>query len=570
MVPPEYRLKNYDKKPEVADEDRLVKTEDAEGKSSRIDSDLLTRIIGMINGVSPIMVHGKVTLSRVLKNLSNYRIGYKKNPDECINRRWAGLQSLFSVEAQNYTNLLSSVVTMMAPDTTLAKGCEFVRNIVLLDVITGMVKEKIQPGNQYANAAEWHKRIADHKGVKCPIDISDYHLQQAFFMEMTGMLLVFLGMTPVGTKIKLHTVDDTECDVELVYRTADVTLDEGVYVFHDDKCNHVDMILKLGDLDEYLLFGVYGATIGKKKNIIDPSYCGKALWLAKESFEFPISADRIPYAVIDPELYFIEIIQDHMCILQKNNWNKPVPNEELPYTKANLNNIREIMRSIEQGLSRSYAFVGVPGTGKTRLMEEVRNRCSGSLVVDVTGIGLDDPDFHGYSKFCELLSTAPHQHMLILMDDMDKTEAIDKVSKQLINMFSIMHQRRPGGPGKLTFTFIATINNPTLLGNAIIKRSNRFDEVIKMDRPTMKILGKHMNAIKDAEHDKTNYRSVTLLPAYVYMRMHGMTLADIGNIYDILHIKTSREREKFGAWSLIKAARTIVKNKKNATKEYVL
>ena len=191
-------------------------------------------------------------------------------------------------------------------------------------------------------------------------------------------------------------------------------------------------------------------------------------------------------------------------------------------------------------------------------------------MVDVTGIGLDDPDFHGYNKFCELLSTAPHQHMLILMDDMDKTEAIDKVSKQLINMFSIMHQRRPGGPGKLTFTFIATINNPTLLGNAIIKRSNRFDEVIKMDRPTVKILGKHMNAIKDAEHDRTNYRSVMLLPAYVYMRMHGMTLADIGNIYDILHIKTSREREKFGAWSLIKAARTIVKNKKNATKEYVL
>ena len=219
-------------------------------------------------------------------------------------------------------------------------------------------------------------------------------------------------------------------DLDLSGISGRVTLDDCVYVYHDDKCNHIDMILKLGDLDEYLLFGVYGATIGKKKNIIDPSYCGKALWLAKESFEFPISADRIPYAVIDPKMYYIEIFREHMCILQKNHWNMPVPNEELPYTKANLNNIREIMRGIEQGLSRSYAFVGVPGTGKTRLMEEVRNRCSDSLVVDVTDIGLDDPDFHGYNKFCELLSTAPHQHMLILMDDMDKTPSCTRCVRE--------------------------------------------------------------------------------------------------------------------------------------------
>ena len=569
MVPQKYRLINYANHPEAVDP-RNEKQEDAAEKTSRIDSDLLTKLIGMINGVNPITVNGKVTLAGIIKNLSNYRIGRNKNSALHVNRRWAGLESIFSVEAQNYTNLVSSVISMMAPDTALAKGSEFIRNIMLLDVITGMVKEKIQPGNHYANFAEWQKILSDHKNVKCPINISEYPIQNVFYMEMTGMLLAFLGLSPVGTKIKLHTVDATDCEVELVYRTSDLTYSNGTYEFHDDKSNRIDMILKLGGLDEYLLFGVYGATIGKKKNIVDPSYCGKALWLAKESFEFPIQAERIPYAVIDPSMYYIELINDNMCIFQKENWKDPVPNEELPYTNANLNNIHEIMRSIEQGLSRSYAFVGVPGTGKTRLMTEVRNRCSESLVVDLTGVGLDDPDFRGYNKFCELLYTAPHQHMLILMDDMDKTEAIDKVSKQLINMFDIMHNVRPGGPGKLNFTFIATINNPMLLGNAIIKRSNRFDEVIKMDLPTVGILGKQLNAIKDAEHDKTNYKSMMLLPAYVYMRMHGMTLADIGNIYDILHIKTRREREKFGAWSLIKAARTIVKNKKNATKEYVL
>ena len=569
MVPQKYKLTNYATKPEVT-EPCLEKQEDAAEKTSRIDSDLLTKIIGMMNGISPITVSGKVTLAGIIKNLSNYRIGRNKNSALHVNRRWAGLESIFSSEAQNYTNLVSSVISMMAPNTALAKGSEFIRNIMLLDVITGMVKEKIQPGNRYANLAEWQKIISDHKNVKCPINISEYPIQSVFYMEMTGMLLAFLGLSPVGTKIKLHTVDATDCEVELVYRSSDLTYSNGTYEFHDEKSNRIDMILKLGDLDEYLLFGVYGATIGKKKNIVDPSYCGKALWLAKESFEFPIQADRIPYAVIDPSVYYIELINDNMCIFQKENWKDPVPNEELPYTKANLNNIHEIMRSIEQGLSRSYAFVGVPGTGKTRLMTEVRNRCSESLVVDVTGIGLDDPDFRGYNKFCELLYTAPHKHMLILMDDMDKTEAIDKVSKQLINMFDIMHNVRPGGPGKLNFTFIATINNPMLLGNAIIKRSNRFDEVIKMDLPTVRILGKQLNAIKDAEHDKTNYKSMMLLPAYVYMRMHGMTLADIGNIYDILHIKTGGKREKFGAWSLIKAARTIVKNKKNATKEYVL
>jgi len=538
----------------------------SDGMSSKVDADLLNRIIGLINGARPILVDGKITFKGLLENIFSIRFKHER-----VSRRWAGFNCIFNPKVHEYTTLVSSVVGMIVPDTAVAKSFEFVRNVMLIDTLTGMVSEKIQPGHRYANIADWVKIMNDHKNVTCPIDLNEYGCQSSFYMDMVGMLIVFLGMTPIGTKITLHSVNGTY-EAELVYRSADVLYRDGYYEFVDDTSNRVDMILKLGDLDEYLLFGVNGSILGKRKYVVDPAYSGKALWIGRDDVRFELPAERIPYSVIDPNTYALFLCNETLCIVQKkdSSWTDPVPDSELPYTKANVNCITEILRSIEQGLSRSYALVGVPGTGKTRLMTEVRNRCADSLVVDITNIGLSNDEFNGYNKFTEIIATAPHQHMLILMDDMDKTDDIDKVSKTLILMFNQMHSIRPGGEGKLNFTFIATINNPTLLGNAIIKRSKRFDEVIKMDLPTMKILGKQLDMIKNVDKDKTNYKSIFLLPAYVYMRIHGITLADIGNIYDMLHIKTKGERKKYGVFSLLKAAKTIVKNKKNAKKEYLL
>lgn len=520
--------------------------------------------------MEPVIVSGKITLKSIAKSLFNRTKDDFDQPSE------TRMHSIFNKKMHEYTSIASSIVGMMAPKSAVSRGFDFMRNIMLLDTLSDVVGNKIEPCMTYSSVSRWTKWLGEHKTVKCPINLMDFGIQCTFDMDVAGMLAVHLGQMKIGTRFTIKSFNSTrkriDLGMELIYRSTEVVFRNGDYELVDASADHVDFILKSADHDEYILVNVHALrnSNDSTRRYISLSTAGNCLWIGRTDLQLPCTLPSLAYSMIDQTRNYLIMRQSDTWLVEKT-WSGGVSDDELPYTSSNLMNIKEILRGIEKNISRSYAIVGVPGTGKTRLMHEVRARCKDSLLLDITDCDLAGDSYYAFNKFRDIIHTAPHNHLLVLMDDMDKTDYIDQVSKRLIRMFEELHNYRPGGEGKLSFTFIATINNPKMLANAVIKRSNRFDEVIKMDMPSIRILGMHLNQVKDASNDHTNYCSVLKLPALLYMKLHSITLADIGNIYSILSIKTKKDSpESFGNWALIKAARTIVKNKRNAQKEYVL
>jgi hypothetical protein len=177
-----------------------------------------------------------------------------------------------------------------------------------------------------------------------------------------------------------------------------------------------------------------------------------------------------------------------------------------------------------------------------------------------------------------VIEAISNKHIFILLDDFDKYLADEtsngRTSSQLILFFDFLHSHCPGGTDRdgeplKTFTLIATMNNPTILANAIIKRSERFDEVIDIGLPEPYIYGKRLNMLKD-EKDRTDFTSLKFRLVYKYMRRKVITLADVGNIYAIM--KTHRNKDcvncKYGVRDLLYAVKFIKKNRTSASKEY--
>ena len=501
-----------------------------------------------------------------------------------------GLKSFASTilpyKSREYFYSLDTILSILAPNTKASGVMHTVRNVVLLDSMVDEITGKIERSSDLTCIAELNSYISSLKDF--PYKLSDYYIDQAFDVSLAYMFLREITKYPVGAVVELKSPwfvgkDRTAQGVihcKLEYKKA---TPEEVHVDHILRSTQTSLVA-VCDIPEYgikllaraptspdpkditirRLFSAGTQIYGMYSSEADAA-CGPGLgW-----------AGALPFSLVDFDEFAVQVVGATVATVPRSYLRRKTAADLFDEKSDAL--VKRILHADQMGCSRSYALVGIPGTGKSFIMNKVANEVKDAAIIlpcfPEDGITVD-----ARLQVQNVIEAVSVKHVFILLDDFDKYLADElsngRTSSQLILLFEFLHSQCPGGVDengnvKKTFTLIATMNNPTILSNAIIKRSERFDEVIDIGLPDSHIYGKRLNMLKDAD-DKTDFTSLKFRLAYRYMRKKIITLADIGNIYAIM--KTHRNKDcvncTYGVRDLLYAVKCIRKNRTSASKEY--
>lgn len=502
-----------------------------------------------------------------------------------------GMKSLMDTvlpnRAREYIYAADTVLSLLAPNTPISQVSNTVRNFTLLDSLVDDITGKIELSNgleSYNVLSSVIKEIKD-----CPIKLSDYYLDVITGVPMGGMFLVSISAYSVGSVVELRSnlfnrngdeSDTIHC--KLVYRTAMVEEDKYGYLIHSSTASHFVVIAEVLEYNMYVFLFVntsndrHDLTIRRIYPGTMPIY---GLYRKEADYNHNSMAwcRALPFSMVDFSKYVCHVGDGGVGVYKRSLIEHKTDKEIFDKKSEDL--VHRIVHADKMGCSRSYALVGIPGTGKSFIMNKIvkDNKDAAVLMPYMPEHGLSW-DYRNYLQ--NIIKAISNRHIYIMLDDFDKymsdEENSGKTSQELIFLFDFLHENCPGGVDKdgnprKTFTLVATMNNPKTLANAIIKRSERFDEVIEIGLPQPFIYGKRLNMIKDSG-DITDFDSLKFRPIYWYMRRKVITLADIGNIYAIM--KTHRNKEcvncTYGVRDLLYAIKFIGKNRKSASKEYAI
>ena len=505
------------------------------------------------------------------------------------NYGWKALvNTMLPFRSREYFYSLDTIVSMLAPDTKASSILHTVRNVVLLDSMVDEITGKIERSCDLACISDLNGIVQSLKDF--PYRLSEYYLVEATEVSLASMFLIEISKYPVGSVVELKSSWFTgndgnangviHCRIE--YKNATAERDHvGAFIRCTQTC-----LMVVCEIPEYgiKLLTMSPSSPDSKDLTIRRIYaCGTRIYgMFKDEKDARFRggmgwAGALPFSMVDFEEYVCEIIGCGVHTTPRWILRKKTSSDLFDEKSDAL--VKRIINAGKMGCSRSYALVGIPGTGKSFIMNKVANEVSDAAIIipyfvdEDVGLTLDNRQT--IQNVIDAIST---RHIVILLDDFDKVLADDsgngRTSSQLILLFDYLHSQCPGGVDKdgnprKTFTLIATMNNPKILANAIIKRSERFDEVIDIGLPEPHIYGKRLNMLKDAE-DKTDFSSLKFRLVYRYMRKKVITLADIGNIYAIM--KTHRNKDcvncTYGVRDLLYAVKFIRKNRTSASKEY--
>ena len=500
-----------------------------------------------------------------------------------------GLKSLIDTvlpnRAREYIYTADTVLSLLAPNTPMSKVSNTLRNFTLLDSLVDDITGKIERSN---GLESYNVLSSVIKGIKdCPIKLSDYYIDLISDVPMGGMFLVSIAAYSVGTVVELHSKlfnrngDESETiHCKLVYRTAMIEEDKYGYIIHSSTASHFVAIAEVLEYNMYVFLFV-NTTNDRHDLTIRRIYPGTmpVYGLYRKEVDYNSNSmawcRALPFSMVDFSKYVCSVGDGGVGVYKRSLIEQKTDKEIFDKKSEEL--VHRIVNADKMGCSRSYALVGIPGTGKSFIMNKIvkDNKDAAVLMPYMPEHGLTW-DYRNYLQ--NIIKAISNLHIYIMLDDFDKymsdEENSGKTSQELIFLFDFLHENCPGGVDKdgnprKTFTLVATMNNPKTLANAIIKRSERFDEVIEIGLPQPFIYGKRLNMIKDSG-DITDFDSLKFRPIYWYMRRKVITLADIGNIYAIM--KTHRNKEcvncTYGVRDLLYAIKFIGKNRKSASKEY--
>lgn len=500
-----------------------------------------------------------------------------------------GLKSLIDTvlphRAREYIYTADTVLSLLAPNTPMSKVSNTLRNFTLLDSLVDDITGKIERSN---GLESYNVLSSVIKGIKdCPIKLSDYYIDLISDVPMGGMFIVSLSAYSVGSVVELHSnlfnrngeeSDTIHC--KLVYRTAMIEEDKYGYIIHSSTASHFVVIAEVLEYNMYVFLFV-NTTNDRHDLTIRRIYPGTMpiYGLYRKEVDYNSNSmawcRALPFSMVDFSKYVCSVGDGGVGVYKRSLIEHKTDKEIFDKKSEEL--VHRIVHADKMGCSRSYALVGIPGTGKSFIMNKIvkDNKDAAVLMPYMPEHGLSW-DYRNYLQ--NIIKAISNLHIYIMLDDFDKymsdEENSGKTSQELIFLFDFLHENCPGGVDKdgnprKTFTLVATMNNPKTLANAIIKRSERFDEVIEIGLPQPFIYGKRLNMIKDSG-DITDFDSLKFRPVYWYMRRKVITLADIGNIYAIM--KTHRNKEcvncTYGVRDLLYAIKFIGKNRKSASKEY--
>ena len=502
------------------------------------------------------------------------------------------MDSVVSSNGREYLYALDTVLSLLAPTTPFTNISHFLRNVAMLDSMIGVMSDKIDRScvlSHYSKISQSLKSLQD-----CPIRLNDYYIDTYYNVPMAGMFMVMVSTHPVGAVLELKSdafnrtgSESNVIHCKLLYRNATMEQDDYGY-FVRSTVSTFAIVAEIEEYDMKIFLSVHTTADRHDLTIRRVSVSGTNIYGLYEKVKHPdyntpvftCSMDwciGLPFSMVDFRKYYCFVYECGVGIKDRESFTKKAENDIFDKNTNAL--VKRIIHADAIGYSRAYALVGIPGTGKTFIMTKLvkENQEAAVIMPNFPNEGMT----FEYRNYLErIISSIANKHIYVLLDDFDKFMSDDensgKTNQNLIFFFDFLHRECPGGVdenGNLrkTFTLIATMNNPKILANAIIKRSERFDEVIEIGLPQSFIYGKRLNMIKDAG-DRTNYDSVKFRMVYWYMRRKVITLADIGNVYAIM--KTHRNKEcndcTYGIMDLLYAVKFIGKNRKAASKEYAI
>lgn len=204
--------------------------------------------------------------------------------------------------------------------------------------------------------------------------------------------------------------------------------------------------------------------------------------------------------------------------------------------------IKAIKIAFDKGLSRSYALVGQPGTGKTIGAQQISNAypdvCTFKITADVI---VDSDQTDAMLRYIKAIKKC-----IIILDDMDSYSLTDKNDNVIsyLNFFDKLNQAAKND--QVSYIFFATINDPKKVNQRIMRRSGRIDEMFEIGMPsanTMRYLFKYNDERVNKEHP-TDFSDPKFDDVIKFAIESGITAADITNIFTDIVIYSGSEDDE--------------------------
>jgi len=187
----------------------------------------------------------------------------------------------------------------------------------------------------------------------------------------------------------------------------------------------------------------------------------------------------------------------------------------------------EIKKVLIKKKKRGYAFVGIPGTGKSTIIRKLEGLITEYPIIYTTAANYDTR-----WSIQETFTTVTFmQPCIVVMEDLDSYELRDKKGNLgvFLDLIDDVNAR-------LNAVFIATINDTSLVHYTLINRPGRFDQVILIKPPQSpeEVYGIMRTRYNKSKSDSTEFLSVEEIGADILESIvsSGYTQADICEIIE--------------------------------------
>ena len=555
--------------------------EDAASSKPNTDiSDAIRKIKDSVVHLPKLWLDGSASIPSMLSML--FDVPYRKYRFKTLGYR-AFFETLISDDAAEYIYAIDSALSMLAPNTILQKASAVCRNVALLDSMVNLFTEKVDMTNELSDSTDVVNILKNCKD--CKIKAKDYKCDSVPNIEMSELFMYEFAGKRVGDEVVLTSprfrcgINDTETvHCKLIYQNAPLEMDDFGLLTRTATISTYVMAIEVKEFKSILLIAPRAGT--DRLDISIRRICSSCLtfYVLHHEDDMELTWVRgFPFSTIDVNTTCMTIFAPGNIYASARK-NFELGRQTEVFDQRTVNIVTRMAESGKLHCSRSYALVGIPGTGKSFIMNKLVRDDVGSAII-IPYFPDEGITYDMQRCLSKVINSIPQEHLFILLDDFDKCIGGkgDKTNSNqvLIEFFATLHRLCPGGydkqtgKPKRTFTLIATMNNPKLLNNAIIKRSERFDEVIEIGLPQPYIYGKRLNSLR-SDDDKTNFESAKFRMVYWYMRHKVITLADLGNIYSIMRIHRPKPADnvRYTIKDLIYAVRYIGQNRSSASKEY--
>ena len=203
-------------------------------------------------------------------------------------------------------------------------------------------------------------------------------------------------------------------------------------------------------------------------------------------------------------------------------------------------NIQQILTGIKtifsKKMRRGYAFVGARGTGKSTIIQKIMNEILDVPCINISLL-LSNNSLPVYTLYLQLKA---FDNIFLYVDDLDGFDVQYKNDKTccFINFLDTLNNMN------ISYVFLTTINDPSLVHNTILKRSGRIDEVIYVEYPNadairqlLKYNSKELNIGCNNDYYSSEFDEIV----NILVKNH-FTPADISTMYqDIIIYSPNKE-----------------------------